>query len=54
MKRAKKSPNHAPRNPLVTAVRSRKAGAHGKSGKAMRREEKMKVGKLDTGPGMYQ
>ena len=46
MKRAKKLPDHAPRNPLVAAARFRKAGAHGKSEKALRREEKMKAGKL--------
>lgn len=42
MKRAKKLSDHAPHNPLVVAVKFRKAGAHGKSKKALRREEKMK------------
>lgn len=42
MKRAKKLPSHAPRNPLVAAAKFRKAGAHGKSEKALRREAQMK------------
>lgn len=46
MKRAKKLPNPAPRNPLVVEVKFRKAGAHGKSEKALRREEKMNLKKL--------
>lgn len=46
MKRAKKLPNLAPRNPLVAEAKFRKAGAHGKSEKALRRAEKMKVRKL--------
>jgi len=45
MKRAKKLPNPAPRNPLVAEVLFRKAGAHGKSGKAQRREEKIRLKK---------
>lgn len=32
---------HKPRNPLVAPVLQRQAGAHRKSGKAMRRAEKM-------------
>ena len=52
MKRAKKLPIHAPRNPLVAAVKFRKAGAHGKSKKALRREEKMKVRKLVSSTGI--
>lgn len=32
---------HKPRNPLVAPVLQRKAGAHRKSGKALRRAEKM-------------
>lgn len=39
-------PNPAPRNPLVAEVLFRKAGAHGRSEKAKRREEKMKLKKL--------
>lgn len=46
MKRAKKSIKHVPRNPLVAAVKFRKAGAHGKSSKALRRKEKMQTGNL--------
>ncbi|MDP4030213.1 MAG: hypothetical protein Q8P42_14755 [Gallionella sp.] len=46
MKRAKKLPNRAPRNPLVVAAKFRKAGVHGKSAKALRREEKMNLKKL--------
>jgi hypothetical protein len=45
MKRAKQQ--RAPRNPLVPAVKFRKAGAHGKSEKARRRAEKMAAGKLE-------
>ena len=52
MKRAKKSPNRAPRNPLVAAVKFRKAGAHGKSEKALRREERMKIKKLASSTGI--
>ena len=52
MKRAKKLPCHAPRNPLVAAVKFRKAGAHGKSEKALRSEEKMKVRKLASSSGI--
>lgn len=48
MKRAKKLPHPAPRNPLVAAVLFRKAGAHRKSKKAKRREEKVRTGKLET------
>lgn len=44
MKRAKQQ--RAPRNPLVPAVKFRKAGAHGKSEKARRRAEKIATGKL--------
>ncbi|MDP1655113.1 MAG: hypothetical protein Q8K91_08705 [Hylemonella sp.] len=32
---------HKPRNPLVVPVLQRQAGAHRKSGKAVRRAEKM-------------
>jgi len=32
---------HKPRNPLVAPVLQRKAGAHRKSGKAVRRADKM-------------
>jgi len=32
---------HKPRNPLVAPVMQRQAGAHRKSGKAVRRTEKM-------------
>lgn len=46
MKRAKKLHNPAPRNPLVAAAKFRKAGVHGKSEKALRREEEMKLRKL--------
>lgn len=46
MKRAKKLPKLAPRNPLVAAVKFRKAGAHGKTEKAARRQQKMLTGKL--------
>ncbi len=46
MKRAKKLPNPAPRNPLVAEALFRKAGAHGKSRKALRRGEKMELQKL--------
>ena len=49
MKRAKKFPNPAPRNPLVAAAKFRKAGVHGKSEKALRREEKMKIGSMGYG-----
>jgi hypothetical protein len=51
MKRAKKLPSPAPRNPLVAEVLFRKAGAHGKSEKAKRREEKMKLKKLASTDG---
>ena len=46
MKQARKKLCRAPRNPLVVAAKFRKAGAHGKSEKALRRTEKIKVGKL--------
>lgn len=46
MKRAKQLPNRLPRNPLVATAKFRKAGAHGKSVKALRREEKIKLGNL--------
>jgi len=46
MKRAKKMANHAPRNPLVAVVKFKKAGAHGKTKKALRRDEKMQTVKL--------
>lgn len=46
MKRAKKQPHRAPRNPLVAAAKFRKAGAHGKTEKARRREQKMLSGRL--------
>ena len=49
MKRAKKLPHPAPRNPLVAAAKFRKAGAHGKGAKALRRNEKMEVGRLVSG-----
>jgi hypothetical protein len=49
MKRAKRSPVHAPRNPLVAAAKFRKAGAHGKSEKALRREEKVRLAKAVDG-----
>ena len=52
MKRAKKLPSLAPRNPLVAEVLFRKAGAHGKSEKAKRREEKMKLKKLASSTGI--
>lgn len=52
MKRAKKTPNPAPRNPLVAVAKFRKAGAHGKSEKAQRREEKMRVRKLASSSGI--
>lgn len=52
MKRAKKLPNPAPRNPLVAAVLFRKAGAHDKSEKAKRRKEKMKLKKLASPTGI--
>ena len=52
MKRAKKLPNPAPRNPLVAEVLFRKAGAHGKSKKARRREETMKLKKLASSTGI--
>lgn len=37
----KRKPMLAPRNPLVVAAKFRKAGAHEKSTKALRREQKM-------------
>lgn len=52
MKRAKKTPNPAPRNPLVAVAKFRKAGAHGKSEKAQRREERMRVRKLASSSGI--
>ena len=52
MKRAKKRPNPAPRNPLVAAAKFRKAGAHCKSEKALRREEKMMLKKLASSTGI--
>lgn len=36
---------HKPRNPLVAPVLQRKAGAHRKSGKAVRRADKMALKK---------
>jgi hypothetical protein len=36
----------APRNPFVAAAKFRKAGAHQKSNKALRRQEKMKQAKI--------
>jgi len=51
MKRAKQLPQRAPRNPLVAAVKFRKAGAHGKSEKALRREQKIQAGKLTAAGG---
>jgi hypothetical protein len=48
MKRAKKLPNFAPRNPLVAAALFKKAGAHGKNKKALRRKEKMDLKKLSS------
>ena len=50
MKRAKQQ--RAPRNPLVPAVKFRKAGAHGKSEKARRRAEKIATGKLASSTGI--
>ncbi len=46
LKRAKKTIKQAPRNPLVAVVKFRKAGVHRKTGKAVRRKEKMQTGKL--------
>ncbi len=46
MKRAKKLPKLAPRNPLVAEALFRKAGAHGKGRKALRRAGKMELKKL--------
>jgi hypothetical protein len=50
MKRAKRPPCHAPRNPLVAAVKFRKAGAHGKTEKAKRRAQKMQTVKSASEP----
>lgn len=36
---------HKPRNPLVAPVMQRQAGSHRKSGKALRRAEKMALRK---------
>ncbi len=52
MKRARKPPNPAPRNPLVAKARFRKAGAHGKSEKALRCGEKLKLKKLASSTGI--
>jgi hypothetical protein len=52
MKRAKKSANRAPRNPLVAVVKFKKAGAHGKTGKVLRRDEKIKIKKLVSSTGI--
>ena len=52
MKRAKKLLKHAPRNPLVAAAKFRKAGAHGKGEKALRRGEKIKIKKLASSSGI--
>ncbi len=52
MKRARKLPNPAPRNPLVAGALFRKAGAHGKSEKAKRRKEKVEFGKLASSTGI--
>ena len=52
MKRAKKLVNRAPRNPLVAVVKFKKGGAHGKTRKALRRDEKMKTGKLVSSTGI--
>jgi len=46
MKRAKKLPNPAPRNPLVALVKFKKSGAHGKTEKALRHEARIKTKKL--------
>jgi hypothetical protein len=46
MKRAKQQLK--PRNPLVAAAKFRKAGAHGKSKKAMRRKARIEAAKLDV------
>ena len=43
VKRAKKMPNPVPRNPLVVPAKFRKAGAHRKSEKALRRAGKVKA-----------
>lgn len=43
MKRAKKHPNFAPRNPLVAEAKFGKAGAQGKTEKARRRGEKIRL-----------
>lgn len=53
MKRAKKMPNPAPRNPLVAEVLFRKAGAHGKGKKALRRREKMELAMLAKRPSLF-
>ena len=52
MKRAKKSLKQAPRNPLVAVVKFKKAGAHGKTKKALRRDEKMQTRKLVSSTGI--
>ena len=52
MKRAKKLPNPAPRNPLVAVVKFKKAGVHGKTEKALRREAEMKTRKLVSSTGI--
>ena len=41
MKRAKQRKVSPPRNPLVALVLFKKSGAHGKTGKALRREAKI-------------
>ena len=43
MKRAKQQLLKAPRNPFVAAVLFKKSGAHGKSEKALRREQKIQL-----------
>ena len=39
----KRKPKLAPRNPFVVPAKHRAAGAHGKTAKAMRRADKMKL-----------
>ncbi len=47
MKRAKQSLK--PRNPLVAEAKFRKAGAHRKTEKALRRKTRVETAKLDAG-----
>ncbi len=47
MKRAKQALK--PRNPLVVAAKFRKAGAHRKMEKALRRKARVETAKLDEG-----